>query len=136
MDWSVFEAPSPEEAYAIAPDPLIESAALMSYSNLLRTGEYGREREREYRLRHAALEDRMALAEIPETPEAHTAISHAARAALILWQWDKENPGDVAGPYGPTSIEWDPSIRPYVRQEYFAWLTGNSESSREGSKNA
>ena len=127
MDWSAFDAPSPDKAYAHAPDLLSEAASLMDYSTLLRTGRYGMEREREYLLRRAALEDRVALAESPDSPEAHTGVANAARAALLLWQWDKGNSCEVAGPHGPHSIEWDPSLRPYVRQEYRAWRTANPE---------
>jgi hypothetical protein len=49
----------------------------------------------------------------------------AARAAHELAQFDQQQPEMVAGPHGPGSIEFDPSHRPYVRQEYAAWTAAD-----------
>ncbi|MCW2874865.1 hypothetical protein [Actinacidiphila oryziradicis] len=53
------------------------------------------------------------------------------RAAGQLALYDHEHPELVAGPHGPYSIEWDPSHRPYVRQEYAAW-TDAGHSTADG----
>ncbi|MGQ4517358.1 hypothetical protein [Streptomyces sp. DW26H14] len=122
----MFDAPHPEAAYAHAPEPLAEAADLLTLSTRRAAG-YDDVPEREYRLRKAALADRRSLLadELrgPASDAAYDAETDAARTARELGEWDRQHPADVAGPYGPTAIEWDPSQRPYVRQEYAAWTT-------------
>jgi hypothetical protein len=121
-----FDAPVPSEAYASAPELRNEMHEVLE----LGAARDGRRAgmvtvpptaddaaaERVYLLRRAALMDRMAVDD--PGPGARGA---AVRAAWELVQFDREHPEMVAGPHGPTSIEFDPSQRPYVRQEYAAW---------------
>ncbi|MFE2601715.1 hypothetical protein ACFXCZ_35475 [Streptomyces sp. NPDC059396] len=122
-----FDAPYPEDAYQGAPELLVESAALMQMSTALRVdwqGAGGLAAEREYRLRLAALADRTALFAEALNPTGQAAAeqeAEAVRAAWDLFTWDRDHPDGVAGPHDPGSMEWDPSQRPYVRQEYHAW---------------
>jgi hypothetical protein len=80
-------------------------------------------REREQRLRKAALLDRIALFEAAEYAPgvAADAIATAVSAARKLGAYDAEH-DTSAGPIGPGSPEWDPCHRPYVRQEYAVWV--------------
>lgn len=121
-----FDAPTPAEAYAKAPDLRREMHAVLELG-AARDGRRagivtepppadGGAAERAYLLRRAALMDRMAVDD--PGPGARSA---AVRAAFELAQFDRQHPAMVAGPHGPTSIEFDPSQRPYVRQEYAAW---------------
>ncbi|QDN84367.1 hypothetical protein [Streptomyces sp. RLB3-6] len=122
-----FDAPTPDVAYANAPDLHREMRQVL---------EIGAERDgrragivtvpppadgavalRVFLLRRAALMDRMAI----DDP-GPGAVGAAVRTAEQLVQFDRRNPEMVAGPHGPESIEFDPSRRPYVRQEYAAWL--------------
>ncbi|MFJ8628949.1 hypothetical protein ACIRD3_39715 [Kitasatospora sp. NPDC093550] len=126
-----FDAPAPAEAYANAPEALVEAAQLTRLQIELTTQgstlptepvtygtrEWWRLRpEREYRLRVAALTDRLAL-----DTGAEADVAEAASRAHELLQLDRLLGGGL-GPIGPNSPEWDPSARPYVRQEYPAWL--------------
>ncbi|MFF4902592.1 hypothetical protein [Streptomyces sp. NPDC001068] len=121
-----FDAPTPDVAYAAAPDLRQEMYDVMA----LGAARDGRRRgvvvvpsaadgalaERIYLLRRAALLDRMAI----DDP-AHGARGFANKAAFRLAAFDRDNARLVAGPHGPMSIEFDPGQRPYVRQEYAAW---------------
>lgn len=122
-----FDAPPPAAAYADAPELLAEAAALLRLETALRTGQESPARYREYELRRAALADRYALAADqlhPGGPVAQEAEREAVRAARALAEWDRAHPADIAGPHNPGGIEWDPSQRPYVRQEYAAAKAG------------
>ncbi|WP_306324114.1 MULTISPECIES: hypothetical protein [unclassified Streptomyces] len=116
-----FDAPAPPIAYWGAPELMRESADLLEVSTRL-TAEQGSGApldagvEREYLLRRAALADRLAI-EFPD----EVYLSDAVRLSWELGQFDQRHPHFVAGPHGPMSIEFDPSRRPYVRQEYSAW---------------
>ncbi|MFC5027153.1 hypothetical protein ACQFX6_19335 [Streptomyces sp. DSM 41987] len=116
-----FDAPTPAVAYAAAPRILSEINAVLAI-----VAERAAERrwdlpgseanDREFWLRKAALLDRIALQDA--TPDAMAAAVEAAGPLVVF---DLRHPTFVAGPHGPDSIEWDPSYRPYVRQEYAAW---------------
>jgi hypothetical protein len=119
-----FDAPSPEVAYMGAPDMLHEAAELMSISTRLQVeaAEASSRDEpldpdehagRLYLLRRAALADRLSLAH----PEVEDFLTDAVQLAHRLAEFDRRH-GTHAGPHGPGAIEWDPSHRPYVRQEY------------------
>lgn len=131
-----FDAPAPSDAYKNAPELRAEMHEVL---------ELGAERdgrragmvtvpppseadaaaaERVYLLRRAALMDRMAVDD--PGPGARGA---SVRAAWELAQFDRQHPEKVAGPHGPTSIEFDPSQRPYVRQEYAAWIAAGQPGS-------
>ncbi|GAA0496496.1 hypothetical protein [Streptomyces olivaceiscleroticus] len=113
------------EAYAEAPHLLAEMTWM---TDQVATHASGMRLSREFWLRKAALLDRLAIREaeeegIPEVvAEAGTL---AARAAHRLAQYDRERGGGPFatsnGPIPPDSPLWDPSYRPYVRQEYAAW---------------
>lgn len=121
-----FDAPLPAEAYANAPELRREMHEVLE----LGAARDGRctgmvtippaaddaAAERVYLLRRAALMDRMAVDD--PGPGARGA---AVRAACLLAAFDRHHVEMVAGPHGPTSPEFDPSQRPYVRQEYAAW---------------
>ncbi|MFJ8982661.1 hypothetical protein [Streptomyces sp. NPDC102282] len=122
-----FDAPSPEVAYMGAPDPLKEAASLTELSQHLQveaaTASIAGERyepdeyvERLYLLRRAALADRLSI----EYPDAEDFLNDAVQLAHKLAEFDREH-DTHAGPHGPGAIEWDPSHRPYVRQEYDHW---------------
>jgi hypothetical protein len=121
-----FDAPVPAEAYANAPELRREMHEILE----LGAARDGRRAgmvtmpheadditaERVYLLRRAALMDRMAVDD--PGPGARGA---AVKAACQLAEFDREHPHMVAGPHDPSSPEFDPSQRPYVRQEYAAW---------------
>lgn len=113
-----FDAPTPEVAYMGAPDLLIEAAELRLIAAQLQAGTYEPKgsQERLYLLRRAALADRMSLAH----PDVEDFLTDAVRLAHALATFDREH-GTHKGPLGPGAIEWDPSHRPYVRQEYDHW---------------
>ncbi|CAM5592414.1 hypothetical protein [Streptomyces abikoensis] len=109
-----FDAPPPEDAYKGAPTIVSEATDLLG---LTPDGEWHQGSATAYRdflLRRAALADRIHLDE-PNNDAAH---SDAVRASQELIRYDRSNPRHVRGPIGPGSFEWDPSARPYVRQEY------------------
>ncbi|MFD5588802.1 hypothetical protein ACFWII_33980 [Streptomyces sp. NPDC127063] len=121
-----FDAPTPAEAYANAPDLRREMRTVMELGAIrdgrrdgVVTGPPPSDAvvaDRVYLLRRAALMDRMAVED--PGPGARGA---AVRAAFELAQFDHQHPAMTAGRYGPMAIEFDPSQRPYVRQEYAAW---------------
>lgn len=126
-----FDAPTPEVAYMGAPDMAREAAELVHLQTRLQiqtetreaegrqTDEYDEYDEHQahlYLLRRAALADRLSL----DHPGNEEFLSDAAQLAHQLAKFDSEHDTHV-GPIGPTAIEWDPSHRPYVRQEYDHW---------------
>ncbi|MGW5042153.1 hypothetical protein ACWEQK_28750 [Streptomyces parvulus] len=121
-----FDAPTPSEAYADAPALRREMHEVMELGAVRDGRREGAvtgppapdaaATDRVFLLRRAALMDRMAV----DDP-GHGARGAAVRAAFKLAQFDDEHPQLIAGPHGPYSIEFDPSQRPYVRQEYAAW---------------
>ncbi|MFF3460461.1 hypothetical protein ACFYXH_40525 [Streptomyces sp. NPDC002730] len=122
-----FNAPSPEVAYMGAPDMVEEAADLTRIATRLQAeaadasihGEPYEPDEhagRLYLLRRAALADRLSLAH----PEVEEFLTDAVQLSQNLARFDREHDTHV-GPHGPSSIEWDPSARPYVRQEYDHW---------------
>jgi hypothetical protein len=126
-----FDAPSPEVAYMGAPDMAVEAAELVGLQDRLRAqmeqrvaegrqtdeyDEYDEHQARLYLLRRAALADRLSL----DHPGNGEFLTEAAQLAHQLAKYDQEHDTHV-GPIGPTAIEWDPSHRPYVRQEYDHW---------------
>lgn len=108
-----FDAPPPEDAYKDAPAITDEATALMG---LIPDGTQHQDASayRDFLLRRAALADRIHLDEL-NNDDAH---SDAVRASQELMRYDRHHPQYVRGPIGPGAIEWDPSARPYVRQEY------------------
>jgi hypothetical protein len=118
-----FDAPTPATAYADAPPLIREISTVLTLTvRLVRPGERTGQAVREQRLRKAAVLDRIALeeAETYAPAVAADAVTTAAAAAHALADYDREH-GTSAGPIGPGSPEWDPSHRPYVRQEYHVW---------------
>ncbi|OEJ20857.1 hypothetical protein AR457_41865 (plasmid) [Streptomyces agglomeratus] len=121
-----FDAPTPSQAYADAPDLRREMHEVMELGAIHDGRHDGMVTEllppdataadRVFLLRRAALMDRMAV----DDPGAG-ARGAAARAAFELAQFDHRHPAMTAGPHGPRSMEFEPSQRPYVRQEYAAW---------------
>ncbi|MFI8459459.1 hypothetical protein [Kitasatospora sp. NPDC085464] len=112
------DAPAPESAYAAALGPVAENTAVTRLQSALRhDGEYPRASlEREFRLRRAALADRLAL----RSGDEHDA-TEAARTACELLAFDLADGRFVLGPAGPSSAVWEASARPYARQEYERW---------------
>ncbi|MER7585511.1 hypothetical protein [Kitasatospora sp. NPDC097691] len=113
-----FDAPAPESAYAAALGPAAENSAVTRLQTALRQdGEYPRASlEREFRLRRAALADRLALRSGDERD-----VAEAARTAFELLAFDLADGRFVLGPAGPGVPVWETSARPYVRQEYERW---------------
>ncbi|WP_331718161.1 hypothetical protein OG565_33980 (plasmid) [Streptomyces sp. NBC_00138] len=114
-----FDAPTPAAAYGDGKlDVLREGAALLRESTRRSVGELDDDpgRERDYLLRRAALADRMAVDAPGDDQFEHDAVG----TAEALLAWDRRHPEQVRGPIGPGSPEWDPSARPYVRQEWAA----------------
>ncbi|WP_051831416.1 hypothetical protein [Streptomyces violens] len=119
------EATTSIDAYTDAPHLLAEMTWV---TDQVATHASGTRLSREFWLRKAALLDRLAIREAEEEgiPEAMAeADTLAARAAHRLAQYDRERGGGPFatsnGPIPPDSPLWDPSYRPYVRQEYAAW---------------
>ncbi|MFJ9871345.1 hypothetical protein [Streptomyces sp. NPDC101165] len=118
-------APPPHEAYANAPDLRREIHQVLALG-AERDGRQARHvtgppvdvtvAERTWRLRQAALMDRMALDDPGPGP-----IAAAAATAEQLALLDRSHPELVAGPHHPDAIALAPSRRLYVRQEYAAW---------------
>lgn len=110
----VFDAPLPVDAYRQAPSVEAELAAL---DHLQVTTEW--RDNREYRLRLAALQDRIALAD----PLNEWAQHDAHNSAWVLREFDDVH-GTSRGKHGPFTPEWEAAggTRPYARQEYVAWL--------------
>ncbi|GGU52923.1 hypothetical protein GCM10010211_16870 [Streptomyces albospinus] len=118
-------APPPHEAYANAPDLRREIHQVLALG-AERDGRQARPvtgppvdataAERTWRLRQAALMDRMALDDRGPGP-----VAAAAETAERLVLLDRRHPDLVAGPHHPDAITLAPSRRLYVRQEYAAW---------------
>ncbi|MEW2624591.1 hypothetical protein [Streptomyces sp. NPDC048106] len=117
--------PSPQEAYANAPDQRREMhqvIALGAERDGRRVGSVAGPpadaavAERAWLLRRAALMDRVAL----ETPGPGPA-GAAARTAEEILRYDHRHPDLVAGPLRPDAITPGGGLRLYVRQEYAAW---------------
>ncbi|NGO67472.1 hypothetical protein [Streptomyces boncukensis] len=119
-------APTPESAYAEAPCILGEITWVFSS---VAHREFGDPMGREYWLRKAAVLDRIALAEAERyAPQvAAQAIETAEKAAHRLADFDYTH-HTTRGPLGPLVSPPGMSYRPYVRQEYLAWLTAHAES--------
>ena len=122
-----FDAPSPEVAYMGAPDMAEEASALLRIATRIEaeqadatalgeTYEPDENHARLYLLRRAALADRLSLAH----PGNGEFLDDAVKLSQKMARFDREHDTHV-GPLGPTAIEWDPSARPYVRQEYDRW---------------
>ncbi|ANZ20723.1 hypothetical protein ACH4YO_32565 [Streptomyces noursei] len=121
----VISAPPPHEAYANAPDLRREMHQVLALG-AERDGRQARPvtdapvdataAERAWRLRQAALMDRMALEDPRPGP-----VAAAAETAEQLVLHDRRHPDLVAGPHHPEAITLAPSHRLYVRQEYAAW---------------
>ncbi|GGX47283.1 hypothetical protein [Streptomyces noursei] len=124
-DCEVISAPPPHEAYANAPDLRREMHRVLALG-AERDGRQARPvtgppvdapaAERAWRLRQAALMDRMALDDPRPGP-----VAAAAETAEQLVLHDRRHPDLVAGPHHPEAITLAPSHRLYVRQEYAAW---------------
>jgi hypothetical protein len=117
-----YGAVAPDVAYRRAPAPLAEGAALIRLSNHLtveaangRTPD--RQIERQLCLRRAALADRLNM----DHPADEQFADEAVALSRELVEFDRAHPDLVAGPHGPDEFEL--SARPYVRQEFAAWLT-------------
>ncbi|MFE4016287.1 hypothetical protein ACFXPZ_02395 [Streptomyces sp. NPDC059101] len=118
-------APPPHEAYANAPDLRREIHQVLALG-AERDGRRTRPvtdpsvdaaaAERAWRLRRAALMDRMALDDPGPGP---VAAAEATAEQLVLH--DRRHPDLVAGPHHPDTITLAPGHRRYVRQEYAAW---------------
>lgn len=121
-----FDAPSPEVAYMGAPELVHETHEVLQTVTRLQaetaaavaegTYEFDVDQERLLLLRRAALSDRLSLT----YPDVEAFVTDAAQLAHQLARFDREH-GTHQGPIGPGAIEWDPSHRPYVRQEYDHW---------------
>ena len=111
----VYDAPLPLDAYREAP-PVEEEAAAVE--RLMDTTEW--RDNREYWLRRAVLADRRALMATVDSLKQGEAQSDA----WLLREFDDVR-GTSAGKYPPFADEWDSAggSRPYVRQEYLAWIT-------------
>ncbi|MEW1914061.1 hypothetical protein AB0442_37530 [Kitasatospora sp. NPDC085895] len=123
--------PTPGEAYADAPEPHVEAAAML---NLARAN-HGTPQmhDREWVLRHAALLDRAALPAVAPAGAGSGAVTGpgggpnpaAVGAAMQLRQMDRHG-GTGRGALGPDAAEWDgvDGAIGYLRQEYLAWRSG------------
>ncbi|MEW1914399.1 hypothetical protein AB0442_39430 [Kitasatospora sp. NPDC085895] len=124
-------APTPGEAYADAPEPHVETAAML---NLVRA-DHGTPQvhDREWVLRHAALLDRAALPAAAPARAGSGAVAGpgggsnpaAVGAAMQLRQMDRHG-GTGRGALGPDAPEWDgeEGAIGYLRQEYLVWRSG------------
>ncbi|MFE0582506.1 hypothetical protein [Streptomyces sp. NPDC058874] len=110
----VYDAPLPLDAYRKAP-PIEEEAAAVE--RLMDTTEW--RENREYWLRRATLSDRRALASTVDS----LLQGEAQSDAWLLREWDDAH-GTSAGKHPPFADEWHSAggSRPYVRQEYAAWI--------------
>ncbi|MFE2094922.1 hypothetical protein [Streptomyces sp. NPDC059460] len=110
----VYDAPLPLDAYRQAPPIREEEAAV---ERLMDTTEW--RENREYRLRRAALSDRRALASTVDS----LLQGEAQSDAWLLREWDDAH-GTSVGKHPPFADEWHSAggSRPYVRQEYVAWI--------------
>ncbi|TJZ99694.1 hypothetical protein [Actinacidiphila oryziradicis] len=108
-----FDAPTPDMAYASAPN-IIREIGWVARTAANRP--YDKPSLREFWLRKAALLDRIAIKDGGDG-----ALTVGEHAAAVFAGYDRDHHTGT-GPHGPDAIEWDPSYRPYVRQEYAAWL--------------
>ncbi|WP_405804863.1 hypothetical protein [Streptomyces sp. NBC_01187] len=118
--------PSPETAYSNAPRILREIAWV---TGATADKAFGVPMGRAFWLRKAAVLDRVALAE-EETyaPEvAAPAVETAEEAAGQLADFDHTH-YTTRGPIKPLLNPPGRSYRPYVRQEYLAWLKSRTDS--------
>jgi hypothetical protein len=118
--------PPPEVAYANAPRIIPEISWV---AGAAADREFGVPAGREFWLRKAALLDRIALAEVQAyAPEvAAAAVETAEDAAGRLADFDHTH-YTTRGPFKPLLNPPGRSYRPYVRQEYLAWLTAHTDS--------
>ncbi|MEV4871609.1 hypothetical protein [Streptomyces syringium] len=116
--------PPPTAAYADAPPIFEEMAGVLTLAmRLHRPGGYSPLADREYRLRKAALLDRVALSEgDPWAPEVAADADETAEAAAAAFAHADSTGDHDTGPTGPNAQCWaQSSYRGYVRQEYAAW---------------
>ncbi|MFD7049643.1 hypothetical protein ACFWBS_08350 [Streptomyces mirabilis] len=113
--------PAPEDAYATVPGITYEIAWTASTARTLTENQHGRDVDREYWLRKAALLDRIALEYEADGVHNDTA-EVAANAARQLIEVDQDGEGDYSGaPCGPEHPASLAHPRGYVRQEYAVW---------------
>jgi NTP pyrophosphatase (non-canonical NTP hydrolase) len=113
--------PTPEDAYATAPDITREIGWTAAAARTVSTHAQDDGVGREYWLRKAALLDRIVLSyEAEGVPNGSDDI--AANAARQLIEADREGDGDYGGdPYGLEDPATLAHPRGYVRQEYARW---------------
>ncbi|QHF92673.1 hypothetical protein DEH18_00715 [Streptomyces sp. NHF165] len=118
--------PSPEVAYVEAPRITVEMSWV---AGAAADKEFGEPMGREFWLRKVALLDRIALSEAETyAPEdAAAAVETAEEAAGRLADFDHTH-YTTRGPIKPLLNPPGRSYRPYVRQEYLAWLTAHTDS--------
>ncbi|AJP03804.1 hypothetical protein TU94_22290 [Streptomyces cyaneogriseus subsp. noncyanogenus] len=110
--------PTPEEAYALAPNIIREIGWT---AQTAADKPFGMDLDREYWLRKAALLDRIALRE-EEDGVTGDAAGVATEAARRLVAYDRDGEGDYHGaPYWPEHPATDADPRGYIRQEYAHW---------------
>ncbi|MCD9145897.1 hypothetical protein [Streptomyces albireticuli] len=109
-----FDAPPPEVAYMGVTNLTAQIHAFMTRTANNPPDEDDPAKYREFLLHRAALADLAHLEEL-DNEEAHT---YAVKASQDFIRYDRQHPEFVNGPIGPGSPEWDPSARPYVRQEW------------------
>ncbi|MFF1809000.1 hypothetical protein ACFVXW_07490 [Streptomyces sp. NPDC058251] len=110
--------PTPEEAYALAPSVVREIGWT---AQTAADKPFGEALGREYRLRKAALLDRIALRD-EEYGIRGDAAEVATGAACRLIAFDSDGEGDYYGaPYWPEHPATVAEPRGYVRQEYAHW---------------
>ncbi|MFD7236876.1 hypothetical protein ACFWAT_16430 [Streptomyces syringium] len=116
---------TPNKAYADAPPVFEEMASVLTLAmSLHRPGGYTPAADREYRLRKAALLDRVALSDGgPWGPEVAADAEQTAVAAAVAFAQADSLGDHKPGPTGPNSQCWALTThRGYVRQEYARWL--------------
>ncbi|MEU4968491.1 hypothetical protein [Streptomyces smyrnaeus] len=118
--------PPPEVAYANAPRITREMSWV---AGAAADREFGVPMGREFWLRKAALLDRIALDHVEKhAPEVAAAtVETAEEAAGGLADFDHTH-YTTRGPIKPLLNPSGRSYRPYVRQEYLAWLTAHTDS--------
>jgi hypothetical protein len=108
--------PSPETAYATAPQLHLEGEELIRLRRSMP--------KREWLLRYAALADRQTLTAHPDDGKAQTG---ALRPIQTLIAFDTQH-GTAFGPVQPDDAQWVDFPRGYVRQEYWAWAAEQEEA--------
>ncbi|MFF9410019.1 hypothetical protein ACF1B0_31505 [Streptomyces anandii] len=110
--------PTPEEAYALAPSIVREIGWT---AQTAADKPFGKDLDREFWLRKAALLDRIALRD-EEDGMPGDAAEVATEAARRLIDRDRDGEGDYHGdPYWPEHPATTAQPRAYVRQEYAHW---------------